>query len=152
MVARRAHNPKVVGSSPSSATKKTPCPIRDKEFFLVLQKRFCICDLRVMSPWANNLLRRRALAVREQARRLADAAVEIFYKRTRNKKISGTARGRSKVSRSRLPPRSVLLCSAQRCPPDTRTLPPQPKFSLSHSGRGVFSCYIYHLFFYENMI
>ena len=25
-------------------------------------------------------------------------------------------------SRSRLPPRSVLLCFAQRCPPDTRTL------------------------------
>jgi len=30
---------------------------------------------------------------------------------------------RSRVSRSRLPPRSVLLCVAQRCPPDTRTLP-----------------------------
>ena len=30
-------------------------------------------------------------------------------------------------SRSRLPPRSVLLCCAQRCPQDTRTLPPQPK-------------------------
>ena len=30
-------------------------------------------------------------------------------------------------SRSRLPPRSVLLCSAQRCPPDTRTLSPRPK-------------------------
>ena len=29
-------------------------------------------------------------------------------------------------SRSRLPPRSVLLCFAQRCPPDTRTLLPQP--------------------------
>ena len=35
MVARRAHNPKVVGSSPSSATKKSPCPVRDKEVFLL---------------------------------------------------------------------------------------------------------------------
>ena len=37
-VARRAHNPKVVGSSPSSATKKTCNPIRDCRFFLVMQE------------------------------------------------------------------------------------------------------------------
>ena len=46
---------------------------------------------------------------------------------------SSTARVQAKQSlcaitgsRSRLLPRSVLLCSAQRCPPDTRTLSPQP--------------------------
>ena len=52
--------------------------------------------------------------------------------------LSGTARVQTNAkrlcdtgSRSRLPPRSVLLCFAQRCPPDTRTLSPQPKRKAS---------------------
>ena len=37
LVARRAHNPKVVGSSPASATKETQFPIWEAVFFLVLE-------------------------------------------------------------------------------------------------------------------
>ena len=36
LVARRAHNPKVVGSSPASATKKSLTPFRVLEIFLVM--------------------------------------------------------------------------------------------------------------------
>ena len=34
MVARRAHNPEVVGSSPASATIKSPEIVRFQDFFL----------------------------------------------------------------------------------------------------------------------
>ena len=37
MVARRAHNPKVVGSSPASATKKIQLTFWGVGFFLVVQ-------------------------------------------------------------------------------------------------------------------
>ena len=43
-------------------------------------------------------------------------------------------------SRSRLPPRSVLLCCAQRCPPDTRTPSSAPKLSSREIVELVFLC------------
>ena len=39
LVARRAHNPKVVGSSPASATKKSLISFRMSEIFLVIEIR-----------------------------------------------------------------------------------------------------------------
>ena len=40
LVARRAHNPKVAGSSPASATKKSQSSIWVIEIFLVMRKDF----------------------------------------------------------------------------------------------------------------
>ena len=42
LVARRAHNPKVVGSSPSPATKKTRYTVWCSEFFLVIAECFVL--------------------------------------------------------------------------------------------------------------
>ena len=43
LVARRAHNPKVVGSSPASATKEKPCNHHDyKVFFIFICFKFSI--------------------------------------------------------------------------------------------------------------
>ena len=50
-------------------------------------------------------------------------------------------------SSSRLPPRSVLLCYAQRCPPDTRT--PQPK-TFSDEVREGFTFSLFTLHFSLN--
>ena len=50
LVARRAHNPEVAGSSPVPATKKTQLPFWVAEFFLVLAISILIYYLRVMRP------------------------------------------------------------------------------------------------------
>ena len=47
MVARRAHNPKVVGSSPASATKKSNSPFGVLDFFLLYRMIFNL-QFRVM--------------------------------------------------------------------------------------------------------
>ena len=39
LVARRAHNPEVVGSSPASATIKSPEIVRFQDFFLLFMGR-----------------------------------------------------------------------------------------------------------------
>ena len=39
LVARRAHNPEVVGSSPASATIKSPEIVRFQDFFLCFRSR-----------------------------------------------------------------------------------------------------------------
>ena len=71
------------------------------------------------------------LAVRDKAR-WEWRSGQSFGAAPRRNKTLGTARGGEAEdaagSRSRLPPRSVLLCFAQRCPPDTRTLSPRPEF------------------------
>ena len=50
LVARRAHNPEAVGSSPTSATKKPLIPFRVSKVFLCLQSMILIYILRVMRP------------------------------------------------------------------------------------------------------
>ena len=54
LVARRAHNPKVVGSSPSSATNEKQTSNRVSVFYLPIRFLFPI-SLRVMSPRPKHL-------------------------------------------------------------------------------------------------
>ena len=116
LVARRAHNPKVVGSSPSPATKKTRYTVWCSEFFLVIAERF-VLSLSGYEPEGRITRRVRWEWMTVQCTVRATEPTAVFSPQRKYKTVG---------SRSRLPPRSVILCYAQRCPPDTRTLPPQP--------------------------
>ena len=55
MVARRAHNPKVVGSNPAPATKNSKKPIsQDIGFFRLKVPKVSVCDLILWAPATKN--------------------------------------------------------------------------------------------------
>jgi len=62
--------------------------------------------------------------VADEGSRLAGAVLQKIKEKRKPEVFWQSTNGRSLVWGSRLPPRSVLLCVAQRCPPDTRTPPP----------------------------
>ena len=127
------------GSSPVTRTKKQFQPF-GWSCFLIWLAVFCICG---------------RLTPRGQALRTSAHSVRCseFEMAPRSKFIGAPSQNKFRApqevaagSRSRLPPRSVLLCSAQRCPPDTRTLSLGPKILIRKNGDFYFFTLHFSLF------